>query len=49
MPHDCIVVSQMIQDNLWSLYPPAPATEEELALELRQKEMQQLEKAREKV
>lgn len=39
----------MVVDNLWKLYPPEPASEEEQALENKQKEAADLEKAREKV
>ena len=44
----CFVL-QTIKDNLWSVYEPEPASEEEMALEAKQKEAVQLEKAREKV
>ena len=43
------MVFQMVQNNLWSVYPPEPASEEEQALEDRQKEALQLKKAQEKV
>lgn len=39
----------MVVDNLWKLYPPEPASEEEQALENKQKEAADLEKAQEKV
>ena len=40
---------QMVVDNLWKLYPPEPASEEEQALESKQKQAADLEKARDKV
>ena len=43
------MVLQTVVDNLWKLYPPEPASEEEQALEAKQKEALQLEKDREKV
>lgn len=43
------MVFQTVKDNLWKLYPPEPASEEEQALEAKEKEAQQLEKDREKV
>lgn len=43
------MVFQMVSDNLWKLSEPEPASQEEQALEARQKEALQLEKDREKV
>ena len=43
------MVFQTVLENLWKLYPPEPASEEEQALEAKQKEALQLEKEREKV
>ena len=39
----------MVKQNLWSEYAPEPASEEELALEAKQKAAVLVEKAREKV
>lgn len=43
------MVFQMVSDNLWKVCEPEPASQEEQALEARQKEALQLEKEREKV
>lgn len=43
------MVIQTVSENLWKLYQPEPASEEEQALEAKQKEALQLEKEREKV